>query len=1154
MQKFLRCCSHRQNVWRCFSLPLLCLLTVSLAQASLTFGQELLQSRVSLSVRNAALGSVLTQLESQSNLKFVYAGNLIGDQDRVSVSVQNQPLSQVLDQLLKPRQLQYTLAKNNQVIIRRGTAQPQATVTGQVTDAQTGEGLPGVNVLLRGAASRGTTTDVNGRYSLSVPDGTAELTFSFVGYLPQTVTIGSRSVVNIRLAVDARNLNEVVVTALGIKREEKALGYSTQKLDGSAVTDAPANSVVNALSGKVAGLNLTKTDGPMGSSRVTLRGESILDLNSPGALIVVDGEPINTGFQGVGHGAYLGGDSPVDFGSALTDIDPNNIESINVLKGPAASALYGSRAGNGAIIITTKSGNRDQKGIGVTLNSYISIDDINRWPDYQYEYGQGTAGQNYYSYGTTADGPGTQSTSSAWGPRFDGQSFYQYNSPRDASGNFTARTPWVPYENNRRDFFRKGVTLSNNVSISNNGEKGTTRLSISHLKNDWILPNTGYQRINIGFSNQTQVSRKLSVNAKINYYNKFSDNLPTTGYNNQSIMYFLAFQNPNINLDWYKPYWLPGREGVEQNHPFSSLIDNPYLISYEMLNKSNRHNITGNVSATYNIVRNLDLTLHGGLDAGYEFRSQQRPKNTQKFQEGMYRQQNVFNVETNTDFLLRYKLQPTADFQVTANAGGNILIQSQKFTNQLADRLVIPGVYNLANSEQLPLTRSDQAEKRINSLYGFVNLAYKNLAFLDITGRNDWSSTLPQQNNSFFYPSATLSLIASDMVTMPAWISYAKFRGAVASVGYDARLGTYNLEKVYEPGVFPGELENPNIIANPNLRPQRNNSVEVGTEWRLLKNRLSFDLTLYRQLTVDQILYAPVEYASGYNSSLINMGKVVNKGVELTLTGSPLKSPRGLTWDITLNWAMNRNRVQELNNGTGSVVLARYVGSRVTVEAREGQPLGEIYGLGFRRAPDGQIVHDRNGYPLLTEQFINMGNATPKWRGGLANNFRYRGWSLSVLIDRQQGGKVYSLTNSVLGEQGKIKATLPGRYDGIIGQGVTQASDGSYVPNTTKATNIVTYYSKIYGRDNVEANVFDATFTKLREVRLAYAFPAKLLGKSFLRGASIGVYGRDLFNWTAFPAFDPETSTLDNSTITPGLEIAQFPSTRTMGANLTISF
>lgn len=1140
---------------RIISVPTLSLaLGFGMCHAQVSQAQEVLNNKVSVQAQNQSLESVLTQIEKQTGVRFVYAGSLISEKDKLTFSVQNQNLKQVLNSIFSNRNINFSFSGNNQIVLKASPkSQEHTSVSGKITDAQTGDALPGVNVSVKGT-SKGATSDANGNFKISISEKDAVLLFSFVGFTSQEVPIKGRNHLNVQLSEDNKYLNEVVVTALGIKREEKALGYSTQKLDGSAVTDAPSNNFMNALSGKVAGLNLTKTDGPMGSSRVTLRGESILDFNSPGALIVVDGEPINTSFQGVGHGAYLGGDSPIDFGSALTDIDPNNIESINVLKGPAASALYGSRAGNGAIIITTKSASKDKKGLGVSFNSYVSVDQVNRWPDYQYQYGQGTAGQNYYSYGTTADGAGTQSTSSAWGPKFDGQSFYQYDSPRDANGAFIERTPWKPYTDNRKNFFEQGVTLSNNISITNVKDKSNTRLSLSQMKNNWILPNTGYERISLGFSNNSQISAKLSTAAKVNYYNKFSDNLPSTGYNNQSIMYFIAFQNPNVNLDWYQPYWLPGKEGLEQNHPFSSLIDNPYLIVYEMLNKSSRHNVTGTMSATYNILKGLDLTVRTGLDMGYEFRSQQRPKNTQKFQAGMYRQQNVFNLESNSDFLLKYKLPLEKTWQVTTSFGGNILKQSQKFTNQLADRLVIPGVYNLANSEQLPLTQSDRAEKRINSLYGFVNLGYKDFAFLDVTGRNDWSSTLPKQNNSFFYPSATLSLVLSQMTNMPNWISYGKIRGAYASVGYDARLGTYNLEKIYNSGTFPGELESPNVIANPNLKPQRNNSFEAGTEWRFFKNRLSLDATVYEQTTIDQILYAPVEYASGYSSSLINMGKVVNKGVELTLNGNPVKNYAGFSWDVTVNWSMNRNKVLELNNETGSVILAKYVGSRVTVEAREGQPLGTIYGLGFKRSPEGQIVFDKDGYPVLTDQFVNLGNTNPDWRGSISNNFKYKNWSLSVLFDIRQGGRIFSLTNSILGEQGKNTATLAGRYDGIIGQGVTLNADGQYVPNTTKATNIVTYYNKWYGRDNVEANTFDASFVKLREARLAYTIPTKVLRKTFLRTASIGVYGRDLFVWSTFPAFDPETSTLDNATITPGLEVGQFPSTRTMGANLTISF
>jgi hypothetical protein len=650
------------------------------------------------------------------------------------------------------------------------------------------------------------------------------------------------------------------------------------------------------------------------------------------------------------------------------------------------------------------------------------------------------------------------------------------------------------------------------------------------------------------------VSDKLKFSAKLNYYNKYSDNLPTTGYNNQSIMYFIAFQNPNINLDWYKPYWLAGKEGVEQNHPFSSLIDNPYLIVNEMLNKSNRHNITGKVSVTYEIIPRLELRLSSGLDAGYEFRSQRRPMNTQKFQQGMYRQQTIFNYESNSDFLLSYNFKPLDGLEVTANAGGNAMIAQRNYTNQLADQLRVSGVYNLSNSLQLPTTQSDREEKRINSFYGFVNVGFRDFLFLDVTGRNDWSSTLPAQNRSYFYPSSALSFVLSEVTDLPKWVSFSKLRVAYASVGFDAPLGTYNLERVYEPGTFPGELQNPSIISNPTLKPQRNNAWEAGMEWKLFNNRVSVDATVYHQTTIDQILQAPVEFATGYSNALINFGEVVNRGVEVTLGGSPIRDvASGFTWDVQVNWAMNRNKVTDLE-GVESVVLAKYVGSRVTVEAREGRPIGDIYGLGYKRSPDGQIVYDAEGYPLLSDKFINHGNSNPQWRGSLTNTFRFKGLSLSVMLDRQQGGRVYSLTNSVLGEQGKIKATLPGRYEGIVGPGVTLNAEGQYVPNTTVAVNVPTYYSKIYGRDNVEANVFDATYTKLREVRLSYTLPGTWLSRTFLREASVGVFGRDLYTWSDFPAFDPETATLDNSTITPGLEIGQFPSTRTMGINLQLSF
>lgn len=950
----------------------------------------------------------------------------------------------------------------------------------------------------------------------------------------------------------AKDLEEVTVTtALGINRQQRSLGYSVQKLDGSAVSDAPTNGVINALQGKVAGLNLTKIGGPMGSSRVILRGEGLMDFGGDGALIVVDGTPINSSFAGTGHGSYLGADSPVDFGSALTDIDPNDIESISVLKGPSAAALYGSRAGNGAILITTKKGAKN-KGIGVSFKSNLALDQINRWPDFQYEYGQGSSGENYYSYGTTEDGPSTKSTSSSWGAKFDGQKFFQYDPNTGTAG--TTRTPWIPYKNNRKDFFRTGITSTNTINMSSSNDKTNTYLGVSYLDNNWILPNTGYKRINVNFSANVKANDKLTYTYKLNYNNKYSPNLPSMGYDNQSIMYFIMFQNPNVDLNWYKPYWLPGQEGITQNHPFSSLIDNPYLILNEMINKSNRHNVTGNVSGTYKILPNLSLMVRTALDAGYEFRSQQRPKNTQKFQNGMYRQQTVFNYQSNSDFLLRYDMPNIGKFKLGISGGGNSLIASSKYTNQRADNgLVIPGVYNLANSAQLVQTSSDRWDAKINSFYGLANLSWNNSIYMDITARNDWNSTLPLQNNSFFYPSVSLSAVLSSLMNMPDWISYAKVRASYASVGQGANFGRYNIVKSYGSGTYPGELTNPSTAANSTLKPQRNNGWEWGTQLQLFNNRISADVTYYRQNVIDQILSAPVDASSGYSYHLMNLGSVLNKGWEVTLGGTPIKSTKGLNWTVTINWSKNNNIVQNINTATGNIILANYVGSRVTVEARQGMSLGQIYGQGFLRH-DGQIVFDSNGNPTLSGTMENQGSTIAKWKGSISNSFTYKNFSFSFLIDHQQGGHIFSLTNSILGEQGKSKATLPGRYSGIVGDGVMLDADGNYSKNTTLAKDIPTYYNKWYGRDNVEANTFDASYWKLREVTISYSLPPSLIRNTFIQRASIGIYGRDLFNWTKFPGFDPEVGNLDNATTIPGLEIGQFPSTRTMGVNLQVTF
>ena len=541
------------------------------------------------------------------------------------------------------------------------------TISGKVTD-NAGHVLAGTTVELKGTDIK-TTAGNSGYFSLKPAKALTNkdsILFSFTGYKTVALAYNHQAELNVKLQAASDVLSEVVVTALGIKREQKALGYAAQTVNNNEVSDARSNNWVSALSGKVAGLNLVSPgSGPLNSVRVSLRGDASLNPNGNNALIVLDGVPLNSGItsSGVGnaYGAGSGNDVPVDFGNGISDINPDDIESITVLKGPGATALYGSRASNGALLITTKSGAHKDKRIGVTVNSSISFNDVLKWPDYQYEYGQGTgkalnaAGEKYYSYGTSADGASTGGTSSAYGPKFDGQYYYQYDP--EVEGQSPEKVLWKPYKDNRKSFWRTGYTVSNNVSLEGGNENGSARASFTHLKNEWIMPNTGYERINASLSVMQKLSGKIKLNAKVNYTNKQSDNLPATGYNNQSIAYFMIFQNPSIDLAWYRPIWKRGMENVEQVHPFSSFIDNPYLIAYEMTNAMNSQAFTGNVSATYEVNKRVNVMVRSGIDFASEERDQRRPYSSANYQKGYFKQQNISRYEINSDvpyFLSKY--------------------------------------------------------------------------------------------------------------------------------------------------------------------------------------------------------------------------------------------------------------------------------------------------------------------------------------------------------------------------------------------------------------------------------------------------------------------------------------------------------------------
>ena len=1034
-------------------------------------------------------------------------------------------------------------------------AQNKVTVSGVVSDDK-GTPMVGVTVLVKNT-NIGRITGIKGEYRLEIPANSV-LVFSYMGYTTEERHVGTQTQINVTLTEQAQAINDVVVTALGIKREQKALGYATTKLGGDEIAEALSTNWTSALSGKIAGLNLVRSGaGPAGSNKIILRGESNLTGDNQ-ALIVIDGVVINSSSglsTGSGNDSYLGEDSPVDFGSALNDINPEDIESINVLKGAGAAALYGQRGAHGAIIITTKTGEETMKGLKVSFSSTANFETPYHWPDYQYAYGSGTEGVNYFSWGTTEDGPNTRNTSQAWGPKFDGQMFYQYD-PK-THGQATERTLWRPYPNNHKDFFRTGQTYTNSVSLSGGSANTNFRVGYTNVYNEWIIPNTGYKRNTISVSVNQKMTEKLRLSTKINYTNKKSDNLPATGYNNQTVMYWNIMQVPNGNLDWLKEYWMPGKEGVDQSYPFSTSPDNPYLIVNEMLNKLDRHTVTGNVQMNYDIIKGLNLMVRGSMDMSYEDRSEQRPMDTQKFKYGMYRTTKIFTQEITGDFLLKYEKKISA-FELSASLGGSTLHNRYRRENNRANALMFPQVFSLSNSKFALVTIPYESDYIINSIYGLLTLSYKNYLFLDVTARNDWSSVLATpnstDNSSFFYPSVNMSAVLSDMFRMPRWITFAKLRASFSEVG-SSGTKVYQNTYVYSPvDGFSGGLMNPKTLPNPDLRPQRTRTWEIGADVRLFSNKLGVDIALYQGETWDQILTATLDRATGYNNMIVNGGLVRNRGLEIEANATPFRNKNGWTWRLFGTYSANENTVMELTNDLFALQLQNTLSGRGSMEARVGQSMSAIYGTGYKRAPDGQIVYGEDGYPLLADDLIYLGDSNPKGKGSFGTEIKYKGISLNILFDGQFGGKGYSFTNAMLMEHGKHEKTLPGRYNGIIGNGVIENPDGTYRKNDVVANEIWTYYTRHSGRENLEGSMFSTDFLKLRELTLSYSFPARICKKIGMRKLSIGVYGRDLFMVTNWPAFDPEFGTLNNGSIDKGFEIAQFPATRNFGVKLNIEF
>lgn len=615
-------------------------------------------------------------------------------------------------------------------------------------------------------------------------------------------------------------------------------------------------------------------------------------------------------------------------------------------------------------------------------------------------------------------------------------------------------------------------------------------------------------------------------------------------------MYFLIIgAMPNVHADWYKPYWKPGLENIEQRNPFNPGPDNPYLDLYEMLNKMNKNGVIGTLSASYSFTDKLELMVRSGIDMSYEYRSQQRPFSMTKYPRGMFREQNIFNYELNTDVLLTYNDKFSDALKYTVTGGANSMKQRYDFAGMYADQLAQPGIYQISNSLDQAVADPQRSQKAINSAYGSAQLAFKEKIFLDITGRNDWSSTLPYGNNSFFYPSASASFLLSDMFVLPISISFAKLRFSWAQVGNDTR--PYQTGKYYDK-IYSNSFTNATVLFNPDLKPEITSSFEAGADLRFFNNRIGVDVAVYNNNSRNQILALPLDPVTGYSSALVNAGLINSRGAEVALSFKPIVN-NNFTWNSAITWSTNRSYVKELREGINNQIIYSHSGN-VNIEARVGGRMGDLYGRGFQRSPEGEIIYSSVGLPATLDPTMKKwGNAFADWKAGFLNEIIVKRFRASILIDGQKGGSIYSQTNHKNNTLGKTKITLPGREGGIVGDGVVfNAATQKYTPNTVNVS-ASSYYDNYYAITNAETNIFDASFIKIREVRFEYTLPEGYLGK-IVQQASIAIYGRELFNFTKFPGFDPEGGNLNSGTLTPGVELTQFPTARNMGVNLTFKF
>jgi TonB-linked SusC/RagA family outer membrane protein len=1016
------------------------------------------------------------------------------------------------------------------------TADP---IAGKVTGPG-GEPLQGVTVIIKGT-KKATTTDIGGVFTINANKGDV-LVFSSVGYRAKEVVVGDGPTLSVLLESVNSELTSVVVTALGIKKQARSLGYSTTEVDGSKLTESRESNIGNALTGQVAGVSVAGTaTGPSGSSRILIRGNgSLSGQNQP--LYVIDGIPYDNTNQGMS--AKYGG---ADFGDGLSNINPDDIDNIQVLKGVAASALYGYRGGNGAILITTKSGTKS-KGIGITVNNNLTANTVRDDRDYQYEYGQGILGVKPTSAAAAA-----ASEYYSWGPKMDGSQ----------ATNFLGNTySYSPEKDNFKHFFKTGVVNQTSVALAGSSDQGHFRLGLSNLYNGTVIPNSNMKSQGINFNSTYNIVPKLQLNLTGNYVFEQVKNRVSFSDAPGNVVAGPLYLANTFDIRWLKPAVLPDGSGNELLPGTDPYLNNPYFVAEKFQNSTGRQRFTGGVSLKYNL---LDwLYVQGGITRdGYIFDlTNIVPSGTSYAPGGQITVSKIDYHELNKNFLVGVNKKFGEDLSFNANIGGN----SQDNVNSSAAVIsagpfLSPGIYSLNNVASRPYTVG-YTHYRVNSVYGSADLGYKNYLFLNVTARNDWFSTLNINSNHYLYPSFSGSFVFSDAFRLPAAISFGKLRAsyAQASNGTSPYLNnlTYGILGYTIDGQAPGFVLQ-NNIPDKELRPVQIDEKEFGLNMQFLNNRLGFDFAYYNKHTTDDIVSITTSPTTGYNANVRNIGRIQNNGLELLLTGTPVKT-REFSWNIAFNIAQNNSKVLQLGPDGSPIVIAganaRW-GNGVNISNVVGLPYGQIMGYGYKRDASGKKVFSDGvsspilaGEPEPTDKQISLGSGVYKQTGGLTNEFHYKDFSLSVLIDFKYGAKIYSGSNVLLYEYGLQKTTLQGRSGGYIGNGVLENGHA----NTT-AVNAQQYFQDLStGNDQIaEEYVYDASFIKLRSLSLGYSIPAKVLRPTFIKGINISLVARNLATLMKHtPNIDPESNYTSSNG--QGLELSGYPTQRSMGVNVNLKF